>query len=208
METNKEYKTILAIKLPANVKNEKKAIEKLGGYKLITSKNIKNENLDLNLFLKNIQLEKTACNDILLKRKTKRNKKDPNKIKIEYSVIGQINEIYECNSMNDFYYSNPYQDLDINDLQKFCINKEDFDKQLKASVTDDIEEPNNVPFTKRVNIIQNIEENINKKINGDKLNKEIDSYFQPKQFANLRFSYPKQIKEIQEDINLLNDVNI
>lgn len=153
METNKEYKTILAIKLPANVKNEKKAIEKLGGYKLITSKNIKNENLDLNLFLKNIQLEKTACNDILLKRKTKRNKKDPNKIKIEYSVIGQINEIYECNSMNDFYYSNPYQDLDINDLQKFCINKEDFDKQLKASVTDDIEEPNNVPFTKRVNII-------------------------------------------------------
>ncbi len=99
-------KNILAIKVPANVKNINKAIDNLGGKRNIINKNLKNENLDLKLFIKNIPLEKNACNDLLLRKKIKRNKKNPNEIKIEYQIIGQINQIYQCSCLTDFFYSN------------------------------------------------------------------------------------------------------
>lgn len=70
-----DYPSYFAIRVPAKVTNIQKAIELLGGKREIMNKNAKNENIELNLFTKKIPLEKCISNDLLLKKKTKRNKK-------------------------------------------------------------------------------------------------------------------------------------
>ena len=67
-------KNILIVKIPANVKNVKKCIEMLGGEETILSKYIKDEDIDLDLFMKKIPLEKCVTNDLVIRRKRYRNK--------------------------------------------------------------------------------------------------------------------------------------
>ena len=131
LSDNPKQKKYLLIKLPAKIVNKEKAIECLGGKKNIIAKNAKNENIELKLLYKKIPLEKCISNDILLKRKTKRSKKDPTKVKYEYEVMGKISNQYEFFTMHDFIYDSNVSDFSINDLKQFYISKDDYLKQLE-----------------------------------------------------------------------------
>ena len=67
-------KNILILKIPANVKNVDKCIEMMGGKEKIITKYSNDEDIDLNLFMKKIPLEKCVTNDLVIRRKRYRNK--------------------------------------------------------------------------------------------------------------------------------------
>lgn len=202
-----KHPSYFLIKVPAKVTNIPKAIELLGGKKEIVTKSNKNENIDLNLFTKKIPLEKCISNDLLLRKKTKRNKKkyisiithfiySPQITKIEYETIGSISNQYDYFALHDFiYYNNPKASVDLNELKKFAIKKEDYLEQLEP-----IEKITQTEKTKAIHVIQ---ENYNKAYGYDKLaNMDISPFFQLNQIAYGRFSYPKVFKELYENIDI------
>ena len=210
LSENPKEKQYLLIKLPAKIVNKEKAIECLGGKKNIISKNAKNENIELKLLYKKLPLEKCISNDILLKRKTKRSKKDPTKVKYEYEIMGKISNQYEFFAMHDFIYDSNVSDFSINDLKQFYISKDDYLKQLeeiKKEVPESEKDPNAQETfysqTQKTKAIHNLHEKANEKSEFKNLNpNDICSFFQPNHIANLRNSYPKQFKELFEDFKL------
>lgn len=98
--------------------------------------------------------------------------------------------------MHDFiYYNNPKASVDLSELKKFAIKKEDYLKQLEP-----IEKITQTEKTKAIHVIQ---ENYNKSYGYDNLaNMDISSFFQLNQIAYGRFSYPKVFKELYEDIEI------
>ena len=124
LSNNSKYKKFILIKVPAKVKNKDKATSLLGGCGNIIHKYFKNENIDLKLFHKKLPLEKCICNDLIIKRKTKRSKTNPTLIKYEYEIIGKADCQYECFAMHDFVYFNKYSFLfeKIKYKSKCCID--------------------------------------------------------------------------------------
>lgn len=63
---------------------------------------MKDEDLELDLFNKPIPLEKCFTHDVLIKRKRMRNKNNPEEKKYTYSVVGNIDAVYDYFAMHDF----------------------------------------------------------------------------------------------------------
>ena len=131
----------LSVKIPAKVKSVEKAIESLGGVEQIAKDNIMDK--DIHFSLLDLDLEKCFSYDYLIKKKRKRNKKDPSKVKYEYKIIGKIPFNYNFFSLCDFVYNkektfdtveyykqtlNLSEDKLIETMSESKINKEDFMK--------------------------------------------------------------------------------
>ena len=203
-------KKYLLIKLPCKINNKEKAINCLGGAKNIINKNIKNENIELRLLYKKINLEKCLSNDILIKRKTKRKKNNKKEKKYEYQTIGKISGQYECFSMHDFIIDSNNSIVPIDELKQFSIFKDDYLKELdkikkekEESDSKTNENQNYYSQTQKTQAIHNLHEKANVDLGYEKMNvNDICSFFQPNHIANLRNSYPKPFKELFEDFKL------
>ncbi len=132
---------ILSIKLPAKVNNIDKAIAALGGIEQITKDNFLDK--DLHFSLLDLDLEKCFSYDYLIKKKRKRSKKDPSKVKFDYTIIGKIPFNYNFFALCDFVYNkeNTFDTIDyykqtlnlsedkiIETMSESKINKEEFMK--------------------------------------------------------------------------------
>jgi hypothetical protein len=111
-------KKFLIVKLPANVRNAKKASELLGGKDKILSKFLKDEDLELsNVFSKKIPLEKCLNNDFVLKRKRMRNKLTGEK-KFKFEIKGRVDSMYEYFALHDFVcFKGDQEQTDLKNLE-------------------------------------------------------------------------------------------
>jgi hypothetical protein len=179
-------KNYVLIKLPVKVENTEKASSLLGTEKEIYNKISSGKDLDFDFFYNKLSLENCFSNDILLKRKTYRNKKDKNKKKYKYFIMGKITNIMQAFSLENFIYINEEKTC-LNDLEKYIIKKEEYEKEEIGS-------------NENAKIVQNLIKKKYKDNNGNYEEENISNffkYFQPTNFANLKNSsqnVPKLIK--------------
>ena len=179
-------KNYVLIKLPVKVENTEKASSLLGTEKEIYNKISSGKDLDFDFFYNKLSLENCFSNDILLKRKTYRNKKDKNKKKYKYFIMGKITNIMQAFSLENYIYINEEKTC-LNDLEKYIIKKEEYEKEEIGS-------------NENVKIVQNLIKKKYKDNNGNYEEENISNffkYFQPTKFANLKNSsqnVPKLIK--------------
>ena len=179
-------KNYVLIKLPVKVENTEKASSLLGTENEIYNKISSGKDLDFDFFYNKLSLENCFSNDILLKRKTYRNKKDKNKKKYKYFIMGKITNIMQAFSLENFIYINEEKTC-LNDLEKYIIKKEEYEKEEIGS-------------NENVKIVQNLIKKKYKDNNGNYEEENISNffkYFQPTNFANLKNSsqnVPKLIK--------------
>ena len=179
-------KNYVLIKLPVKVENTEKASSLLGTEKEIYNKISSGKDLDFDFFYNKLSLENCFSNDILLKRKTYRNKKDKNKKKYKYFIMGKITNIMQAFSLENYIYINEEKTC-LNDLEKYIIKKEEYEKEEIGS-------------NENVKIVQNLIKKKYKDNNGNYEEENISNffkYFQPTNFANLKNSsqnVPKLIK--------------
>ena len=179
-------KNYVLIKLPVKVENTEKASSLLGTDKEIYNKISSGKDLDFDFFYNKLSLENCFSNDILLKRKTYRNKKDKNKKKYKYFIMGKISNIMQAFSLENFIYINEEKTC-LNDLEKYIIKKEEYEKEEIGS-------------NENAKIVQNLIKKKYKDNNGNYEEENISNffkYFQPTNFANLKNSsqnVPKLIK--------------
>ena len=121
-------KNYVLIKLPVKVENTEKASSLLGTEKEIYNKISSGKDLDFDFFYNKLSLENCFSNDILLKRKTYRNKKDKNKKKYKYFIMGKITNIMQAFSLENYIYINEEKTC-LNDLEKYIIKKEEYEKE-------------------------------------------------------------------------------
>lgn len=179
-------KNYVLIKLPVKVENTEKASSLLGTEKEIYSKISSGKDLEFDFFYNKLSLENCFSNDILLKRKTYRNKKDKNKKKYKYFIMGKITNIMQAFSLENYIYINEEKTC-LNDLEKYIIKKEEYEKEEIGS-------------NENAKIVQNLIKKKYKDNNGNYEEENISNffkYFQPTNFANLKNSsqnVPKLIK--------------
>jgi len=179
-------KNYVLIKLPVKVENTEKASSLLGTEKEIYNKISSGKDLDFDFFYNKLSLENCFSNDILLKRKTYRNKKDKNKKKYKYFIMGKITNIMQAFSLENYIYINEEKTC-LNDLEKYIIKKEEYQKEEIGS-------------NENAKIVQNLIKKKYKDNNGNYEEENISNffkYFQPTNFANLKNSsqnVPKLIK--------------
>jgi len=179
-------KNYVLVKLPVKVENTEKASSLLGTEKEIYNKIISGKDLDFDFFYNKLSLENCFSNDILLKRKTYRNKKDKNKKKYKYFIMGKITNIMQAFSLENYIYINEEKTC-LNDLEKYIIKKEEYQKEEIGS-------------NENAKIVQNLIKKKYKDNNGNYEEENISNffkYFQPTNFANLKNSsqnVPKLIK--------------
>jgi hypothetical protein len=179
-------KNYVLIKLPVKVENTEKASSLLGTERDIYNKISSGKDLDFDFFYNKLSLENCFSNDILLKRKTYRNKKDKNKKKYKYFIMGKITNIMQAFSLENYIYINEEKTC-LNDLEKYIIKKEEYEKEEIGS-------------NENVKIVQNLIKKKYKDNNGNYEEENISNffkYFQPTNFANLKNSsqnVPKLIK--------------
>ena len=179
-------KNYILIKLPVKVENTEKASSLLGTEKEIYNKISSGKDLDFDFFYNKLSLENCFSNDILLKRKTYRNKKDKNKKKYKYFIMGKITNIMQAFSLENYIYINEEKTC-LNDLEKYIIKKEEYEKEEIGS-------------NENAKIVQNLIKKKYKDNNGNYEEENISNffkYFQPTNFANLKNSsqnVPKLIK--------------
>lgn len=179
-------KNYVLIKLPVKVENTEKASSLLGTEKEIYNKISSGKDLDFDFFYNKLSLENCFSNDILLKRKTYRNKKDKNKKKNKYFIMGKITNIMQAFSLENYIYINEEKTC-LNDLEKYIIKKEEYEKEEIGS-------------NENAKIVQNLIKKKYKDNNGNYEEENISNffkYFQPTNFANLKNSsqnVPKLIK--------------
>ena len=179
-------KNYVLIKLPVKVENTEKASSLLGTENEIYNKISSGKDLDFDFFYNKLSLENCFSNDILLKRKTYRNKKDKNKKKYKYFIMGKITNIMQAFSLENFIYINEEKTC-LNDLEKYIIKKEEYEKEEIGS-------------NENAKIVQNLIKKKYKDNNGNYEEENISNffkYFQPTNFANLKNSsqnVPKLIK--------------
>ena len=179
-------KNYVLIKLPVKVENTEKASSLLGTEKEIYNKISSGKDLDFDFFYNKLSLENCFSNDILLKRKTYRNKKDKNKKKYKYFIMGKITNIMQAFSLENYIYINEEKTC-LNDLEKYIIKKEEYEKEEIGS-------------NENAKIVQNLIKKKYKDNNGNYEEENISNffkYFQPTDFANLKNSsqnVPKLIK--------------
>jgi len=179
-------KNYVLVKLPVKVENTEKASSLLGTEKEIYNKISSGKDLDFDFFYNKLSLENCFSNDILLKRKTYRNKKDKNKKKYKYFIMGKITNIMQAFSLENYIYINEEKTC-LNDLEKYIIKKEEYQKEEIGS-------------NENAKIVQNLIKKKYKDNNGNYEEENISNffkYFQPTNFANLKNSsqnVPKLIK--------------
>lgn len=179
-------KNYVLIKLPVKVENTEKASSLLGTEKEIYNKISSGKDLDFDFFYNKLSLENCFSNDILLKRKTYRNKKDKNKKKNKYFIMGKITNIMQAFSLENYIYINEEKTC-LNDLEKYIIKKEEYEKEEIGS-------------NENAKIVQNLIKKKYKDNNGNYEKENVSNffkYFQPTNFANLKNSsqnVPKLIK--------------
>ena len=179
-------KNYVLIKLPVKVENTEKASSLLGTENEIYNKISSGKDLDFDFFYNKLSLENCFSNDILLKRKTYRNKKDKNKKKYKYFIMGKITNIMQAFSLENYIYINEEKTC-LNDLEKYIIKKEEYEKEEIGS-------------NEKAKIVQNLIKKKYKDNNGNYEKENVSNffkYFQPTNFANLKNSsqnVPKLIK--------------
>ena len=185
----KEIKNYALIKIPVKVENLTKASDLLGNKKDLYNKIKLGQDIDFDFFYNKLPLENCFSNDLLLKRKTYRNKKDKNKKKYKYFIIGKIANIMQAFALENFIYINE-EKTSLDDLRKYLIKKEEYDKE-------------EIKPNEEGKVISNLIKKKYKEINNnDENNKEenIENFFkfiQPINFANFKNSSqnpPKLIK--------------
>ena len=185
----KEIKNYALIKIPVKVENLTKASDLLGNKKDLYNKIKLGQDIDFDFFYNKLPLENCFSNDLLLKRKTYRNKKDKNKKKYKYFIIGKITNIMQAFALENFIYINE-EKTSLDDLRKYLIKKEEYDKE-------------EIKPNEEGKVISNLIKKKYKEINNnDENNKEenIENFFkfiQPINFANFKNSSqnpPKLIK--------------
>jgi len=84
--------------------------------------------LEFSYFYKKINLEKILSNDLIVKRKLKRNKKT-GESKFLYEVIGKLEYIYDFSSLHDYVFMEKKDDeinFDIKSLKNHLINLDEY----------------------------------------------------------------------------------
>ena len=107
--------------------------------------------------------------------------------------------------MQNFIYLQD-KNISIDEIKNYTINKDDYNKEIE-----NLKKNNNsnkiLSQTEKINIIHNLEQNINKQFNYDKIGlKELGSFFQNNQIVNLRNSYMNKFKDLFEEIDLENNI--
>ena len=182
----KDTKSYILIKLPVKVENLSKASSLLGTEKEIYEKVKSGQDLNFDFFYNKLPLENCFSNDILLKRKTYRNKKDKNKKKYKYFIMGKITNIMQAFALENFIYINEDK-TSLDDLGKYLIKKEEYENEEKGQNAEG-------------KIISNLIKKKYKEINNLNEGENIDNFFkyiQPVNFANSKNSsqnVPKLIK--------------
>ena len=203
MEKEKEIKNYALIKLPVKVQNLSKASALLGNEKDLYEKIKSGQDLDFNFFYNKLPLENCFSNDILLKRKTYRNKKDKNKKKYKYFIMGKITNIMQAFALENFIYVNE-EKSSLEDLGKYLITKEEYEKE-EIKLHEEAKAVSNIVKKKNKEMNNNIENNINN-------NENIENYFkfiQPNNFANFKNSSQNIPKILKNKFNIdeLNEIN-
>ena len=189
-----EKKSYAIIKLPLKVENMEKANDILGNKKDIYSKIKNDQDLEFNYFYNKLTLENCFSNDLLLKRKTYRNKKDKNKIKNKYEILGKITNNMQSFSLENFIYINE-EKTNLDDLQNYIIPKDIYEEEIKDKV--------DIRYSEENQIISNIIKRKHKEINQNRNEKrhnleDFFSFIQPLNFANFKNSsqnVPKLVKD-------------
>lgn len=84
--------------------------------------------MEFSYFYKKINLEKILSNDLIVKRKLKRNKKT-GESKFLYEVIGKLEYIYDFSSLHDYVFMEKKDDeinFDIKSLKNHLINLDEY----------------------------------------------------------------------------------
>ena len=129
-EENPSIKNYVLIKLPVQVENLQKASDILGNKKDLYKKIKDNKDIDFDFFYHKLPLENFISNDILLQRKTYRNKKDKNKYKYKYTILGKISNIIQSFSLEDFIYINENK-TSYDELKDYIITKDEYEDKIK-----------------------------------------------------------------------------
>lgn len=202
-----EQKNYAIIKIPAKIENIEKASNILGNKKEIYTKIKNGEDLEFDFFYNKLTLENCFSNDILLQRKTYRNKKDKNKKKYKYKILGKIINNMQAFSLENFIYINE-EKTKIDDLQKYIITKDTYETEIK-----DIKREIGLNEESQIisNLIKRRNTEINNNIDNNKKEEKLEDFFsfiQPINFANYKNSsqnIPKLMKD-KIDIDKLKEV--
>ena len=185
----KEIKSYALIKIPVKVENLSKASDLLGDKKDLYNKIKSGQDIDFDFFYNKLPLENCFSNDILLKRKTYRNKKDKTKKKYKYFIMGKITNIMQAFALENFIYINE-EKTSLNDIGKYLIKKEEYDKE-------------EIKPNEEGKVISNLIKKKYKEINSINENEQEENvenffkYIQPINFANFKNSsqiIPKILK--------------
>ena len=185
----KEIKSYALIKIPVKVENLSKASDLLGDKKDLYNKIKSGQDIDFDFFYNKLPLENCFSNDIILKRKTYRNKKDKTKKKYKYFIMGKITNIMQAFALENFIYINE-EKTSLNDIGKYLIKKEEYDKE-------------EIKPNEEGKVISNLIKKRYKEINSINENEQEENvenffkYIQPINFANFKNSsqiVPKILK--------------
>ena len=186
----KDIKNYVLIKLPVKVENLNKASDLLGDKKELYNKIKLGQDIDFDFFYNKLPLENCFSNDILLKRKTYRNKKDKTKKKYKYFIMGKITNIMQAFALENFIYINE-EKTSLDDLGNYLIKKEEYDEE-EIKPGEEGKVLTNL-IKKKYKEINNINEENNQEENIENFFK----YIQPINFANFKNSsqnIPKLLK--------------
>ena len=199
MEKGKSY---AIIKLPAKINNLGKASEMLEKKANLYFKIKNGEDLEFNFLFNKLILENCLSNDILIQRKTYRNKKDKNKKKFKYKILGKITNNIQSFSLENFIYINE-EKTSLDDLEKYIIPKDMYEEKIK-------DKPKEIKFNEENKIISDLIKEKHKEIKQSNENDEKEnlenffSFIQPLSFANAKNSSQNIPKLIKEKIDLNN----
>ena len=185
----KDIKNYALIKIPVKVENLTKVSDLLGNNKDLYNKIKLGQDIDFDFFYNKLPLENCFSNDILLKRKTYRNKKDKTKKKYKYFIMGKITNIMQAFALENFIYINE-EKTSLDELGKYLIKKEEYDKE-EIKPNEEGKVISNL-IKKKYKEINSIDENYQEE-NVENFFK----YIQPINFANFKNSsqnVPKLLK--------------
>ena len=189
----KEIKSYALIKIPVKVENLSKASDLLGEKKDLYNKIKSGQDIDFDFFYNKLPLENCFSNDILLKRKTYRNKKDKTKKKYKYFIMGKITNIMQAFALENFIYINE-EKTSLNDIGKYLIKKEEYDKE-------------EIKPNEEGKVISNLIKKKYKEINSINENEQEENaenffkYIQPINFANFKNSSQNVPKILKNKFN-------
>ena len=189
----KEIKSYALIKIPVKVENLSKASDLLGNKKDLYNKIKLGQDIDFDFFYNKLPLENCFSNDILLKRKTYRNKKDKTKIKYKYFIMGKITNIMQAFALENFIYINE-EKTSLNDIGKYLIKKEEYDKE-EIKPNEEGKVISNL-IKKKYNEINSINEN-----EQEENVENFFKYIQPINFANFKNSSQNVPKILKNKFN-------